>query len=323
MKSPPKKSCLGFIALLLLAPFAHASPLGLPAGVEQLGPLTPPPACPQDGFDQQTAKFQDYVIRTIRTDGLGCLEVRKADTVVLQQSDAVAYGIGNSIYGEGQEGIPDIPIGTDVTGGRIPEVIVWSWSGGAHCCFKFHVLQLGKQLLPVAEIDAEESDGAHFADVNHDGKYEFIGADWAFAYWHASFAQSPAPSIILRPHGSRTHKLTPEDVSDSYTYHLAFDLMERPAPTTAEFESLVQELKGKIDWRQGRVPPELWGAMLDFIYTGHPPLAWKLLDQSWPTGKLGKGGFTGAFCDQLRQSHYWGDLEEVVQDSHAPADCLW
>jgi hypothetical protein len=127
------------IALLLLSPLT-------------LGALPP---CPRSGLNQQVVKYGDYTIRTIRAEDSGCLEVRKTGEVVYQEADALAYGIGNNI--DGIATIPAIRVGTDVTGGGIPNAVVWSWSGGAHCCFKFQVLQLGKQFLKVAEIDAQDS----------------------------------------------------------------------------------------------------------------------------------------------------------------------
>jgi len=177
------------------------------------------------------------------------------------------------------------------------------------------ILELGKQFSEVAEIRADHSAGAHFEDLRHDGKYEFVAEDWAFAYWHASFAYSPVPAVVLMP--------DEKGVLNYYLYHLALDLMERPAPTATEFDSLVNKVKQASDWHEGGVPPELWGEMLDLIYTGHPPLAWKLLDQSWPEEKPGKNGFIGAFCDRLGQSRYWADLSTLLSDSHAPPDCLW
>lgn len=326
MNTVPSTSLFGCITLLSLFSFACAAPLCARDRTSELrryATVSAPPPCPQRGSGQDIVKYHDYVMRMIRTDRKGCIEVRKGGIVVYQESDARWYGIGNKIDDENLEGVPALPIGTDITGGGIPEAVVWSWSGGAHCCYTFHVLQLGKHFLEVAEISADHSEGAYFADLRHDGKYEFVGNDWAFAWWHASFARSPAPRVVLRPEGMRLLQSAPERVSDYYLYHLSFDLMKRPGPTPIEFDSLVRKVKGASDWKQGGVPPELWGAMLNLIYTGHAPLAWKLLDQSWPNEKPGKSGFIGAFCDRLGESRYWSDLAPVLKGSHSPPDCLW
>ena len=326
MKNESTASLFGCVALLSL--FTHSLEVPLRAQdrifeLRRYGTVFAPPPCPRSGSGEQTAKYKDYVIRTIDTGSYGCLEVRKAGVVVYKQSDAQVYGIGNNIGGLSGKGVPVIPIGADITGGGVPEAIVWAWSGGAHCCYTFQILELGKQFLEVAEISADHSGEAHFEDLRHDGKYEFVGEDWAFAYWHAGFAQSPAPKVVLRPEGMRALQSTPEGTFDSYLYKLSFDLMERPAPTAAEFDSLARRVKEASDWEYGGVPPVLRGSMLDLIYTGHPPLAWKLLEQSWPKEKPGKSGFIGAFCDRLRQSRYWADLSQLLTYPHAPPDCLW
>ena len=318
VKNVSTTSLFGFIALFSL--FTHALPVPLCAQdrifeLKRYGAVSAPPPCPQSGSGEQMAEYKDYVIRTIDTGTYGCLEVRKAGVVVYKESDALWYGIGNKIGGRSIDGVPAIPIGTDITGGGIPEAIVWSWSGGAHCCYTFQILELGKQFAQVAEIGADHSEGAHFEDLGHDGKYEFVGEDWAFAYWHASFARSPAPAVVLRP--------DEKGVLNYYLYHLAFDLMKRPAPTTTEFDSLARKVKEANDWEYGGVPPELWGEMLDLIYTGHAALAWKLLDQTWPKAKPGKNGFIGAFCDRLSESRYWADLSTLLSESQPPPDCLW
>lgn len=129
--------------------------------------------------------------------------------------------------------------------------------------------------------------------------------------------------MVLKPEGMRALQSTPEGVFDFYLYHLSLDLMKGPAPTPAEFDSIVREVNEASDWDQGKVPSRLWGAMLDLIYTGHAPLAWKLLDLVWPKEKPGKSGFIGAFCDRLGQSRYYDDLAPLLRDSHAPPDCLW
>lgn len=168
------------IALLSLFTFALAAPLRAQDHTFELrryGAVFAPPPCPQSGSDQHTAKYQDYAIRTIRTDSHGCLEVLKAGVVVYQESNAPEYGIGNSITGERPDVVPTIPIGANITGSGMPEAIVWSWSGGTHCCYTFQILQLGKQFSTVAVIYADHSEGAHFADLRHDGKYEFVGDD--------------------------------------------------------------------------------------------------------------------------------------------------
>ena len=264
-------------------------------------------ACPQKGDDEQTAKFRNYTFRTIRTEDKGCIEVRKDNKVVYSESeeDVSSYVIGNNLWEAAGNSV--IKPGTDITGSGRPQLLFASWSGGAHCCFTFRVLELGERPHIIATLDAGDSDGAHFADLKGDGRYEFVANDWTFAYWHASFAASPAPALILSWQ------------DDSRAFKIDLELMRKPSPSPAAFEELVAKIKKEDDW-QGRVPPDLWRAMLDFIYTGHPDLAWKIHDLAWPSSKPGKGGFLGAFCEQLQQSPYFDDLADSLKNH--PPDCF-
>lgn len=122
--------------------------------------------CPTDGSDESKVVVNGYVVRTIRTDILGCLEVRKNGVVVYQESEDAGYYIGKNI--EGTHGIPAIKLGTNVMGGQTPQVLIGSWSGGAHCCYSFRILELGKEFRVAAKLKADDSGGAHFEDVHKD-----------------------------------------------------------------------------------------------------------------------------------------------------------
>jgi len=150
VKNIPTTSLFGFIALLSL--FTHALEVPLRAQdrifeLKRYGTGIAPPPCPRSGSGEQNTKYKDYVLRTIQTDGSGCLEVRKAGVVVYRKSDALWYGIGDSIGGRSIDGVPGIPVGADITGGGIPEAIVWSWSGGMHCCLRIHDTGTGQTIL--------------------------------------------------------------------------------------------------------------------------------------------------------------------------------
>lgn len=262
--------------------------------------------CPNSGTDEHKVTIQQYTVRTIRGDYEGCVEVWKNGNVVYRKTGDVAYYVGNNI--DGNTAGPEIKPGTDITGSGQPQVIIGSWSGGAHSCYTFQVLQLGKEFHRVAALNAQDSDGAHFEDLDHDGKYEFVANDWTFAYWRTSFAESPAPRIILRP----------KTVGDgNVEYVLARDLMQKPAPTQEQLDHTIAEIKGEPAWNQ-HVPPALWAAMLELIYTGHPDLAWQVFDRSWPDKKPGKSGFLGAFCERLSSSNYF-DLPDTTR---LPPDCF-
>lgn len=260
------------------------------------------------------AGFDFHAYKDIES-GKACLEILRGsrDGVVLYRKTAESFGeytLGQKANAEYK--IPKIEDGTDITGRGRPDMIVTTWSGGAHCCFVHMIFELKPELKVVARLDDGDGDLAHFADLDGDGHYYYKGNDWTFAYWDASFADSPAPAVVLRfvedGHGGR--------------YQIALDKMRSPEPTAEQWKKATSEASDAFAENSGfgeGIGSKLWSNMLNLIYTGHSKLAWKLFDKTWPAQKKGKDKFLSGFCLQLKTSPYWVDLEKTVEG--APPAC--
>ena len=272
----------------------------------------------QNLTDAQTVGPFDFQAYVNTETGRPCFDIRRGG-----RDGEVVFRWTINRFGEFRLGqpanllhkVPAIPNGTDITGRGHPDMIVTQWSGGEHCCFKHYIFELEPELKIVAQIDDGDGDFAHFADLDGSRHFYYVGKDWTFAFWDASFEDSPAPTVILRfidgPHGG--------------AYHLAMDKMERPQPTPAEWSKAVAAARDAITQNSGfgdGIGSELWSNMLDLIYTGHSALAWKLFDQAWPAPKPDqkpdqkpdKAHFLAGFCSQLKSSPYWPDLKTTVED---------
>lgn len=203
------------------------------------------------------------------------------------------------------------------------EIVVGSFSGGAHCCSTYKIYSLDK---PNKLLDTINGRDAHFvfADIDGDKKYEAIGSDMTFGYWNTSFAGSPSPAVILR-------------LNSNGKYTLATDLMRTKKWSVESFRKMVAQSKSALDTAskdyepdQGatlNLAPELWKNMLELIYSGHSQDAWALIYQAWPEGKkalfmsnpddqnsFGPGGpdeFIGSLLAQLKKSPYWKGLKKL------------
>lgn len=187
-----------------------------------------------------------------------------------------------------------LAVGKDITGAGVPDLVVSEYTGGAHCCFLAHVFELGKEFRKVATLDARDGDLSHFEDVDKDGALEFVTNDFTFAYWRTSFADSPAPRVVLKFRGG--------------AYHVATELMRQAAPAPEELERRSREVRDAGQWQTKRVPPALWGTLLDLIYTGHPDLAWIFLNASWGRSVQEKEEFRREFLAQLAKSPYAAEI---------------
>lgn len=210
--------------------------------------------------------------------------------------------------GETNEEI-DLPTpGTDLTGEGKPNVVIMEWSGGAHCCNTYYIFELGDTFRLVDTIEAR--DGAIvFKDVDDDGIPEIRMPDYSYAYAFTCFAGSPAPEVILRYEYGH--------------YQVATDLMEKPAPTDKELQTLADEVRNgyrtKDDDGQERLtsPGELdssaalWREMLDLIYAGHEDLALRFFDMAWPEWAEGKEEALKKFTETVANSPWW---QQVADD---------
>jgi hypothetical protein len=252
--------------------------------------------------------------RTFENDGGSCFELirdrgrlasgRGFRFVVLDRIPMLGEGIewsrgaDSEPPGEAlQEGDGSTP--TDLTGDGVPEAIVLEWSGGAHCCFTLHVFQFCPR-FQFQRLELKHADAGIFFQADDDPALEIRMHDWTFAYWNCSFADSPAPEIVLKHDGS--------------TWKPCAALMRTTAPESPQPEALAD------NWRrwdqfvtgvsQARVTVP-WRPLLELIYAGHAERAWKLLDAAWPGSPQGKEDFRRDLVQQLRTSPAWPALVEM------------
>lgn len=250
-----------------------------------------------DWKDSATVRIGEFAVRHTRGRSLGrsCLQVTRKNRVELKLSGGAQLELANGM----EEGSPKIVPGSDITGLGKPNLVVTESTGGAHCCTVLHVLELGSSVREIAAVDLMDSENVHLIDLDGDGVWEMVGQDWTFSYWHTSFAESPAPEVVLRFDGQR--------------YRLALDWMRRPAGYV-DIRTIAERSRAHL--RQFRVlPPVLWGGMLDAIYTGNGVGASDLIAAVWPMGGADKQKFVREFCDQLASSPWFEDLRPNLKGS--------
>jgi hypothetical protein len=252
----------------------------------------------QERYDVDVQTFGDNRVAIYRAPEceMDCLDIYKKGGLVHSQSGG-RFRVG-CVDAEDKR-TPSVRMGADITGGGEPNLVVSSWSGGAHCCYTFYVFGIGKEFHEIAELEAKHSSTSCFEDLTGDARLEFVTNDWTFAYWRASFAESPAPDVVLR--------------FEKGEYHLAADLMAKRPPTSDELSTLAERVRNS----EGNVPdwpsPLLWATMLNLIYTGHADMAWKFYDQAWPPRLNNKKKFLEDFRIQLETSPYWSELKAIVE----------
>ncbi|MEO1146656.1 MAG: hypothetical protein AAFY26_13810 [Cyanobacteria bacterium J06638_22] len=76
------------------------------------------------------------------------------------------------------------------------EVIVETFSGGAHCCTTHEIYSWSGDGFAFSSTGLRDGGGGIFEDLNGDGAIEFVGVDNAFLYAFSSYVGSFPPSQI-------------------------------------------------------------------------------------------------------------------------------
>lgn len=176
------------------------------------------------------------------------------------------------------------PLGGSVTGGAVPQLVATAWSGGTHCCYTLHLIELGERPRLIQSIDAGHSDVDLFAQLDDDPALEIVLPDWSYAYWPGSFANSPVPRVILKWDGQR--------------YAPSVKLMRAG--------TMLYQMQ---DRRQPQSDEETIGAVLqdtlDMIYAGRMKAARTLLKQLLPPTPENRRIEQALFDCKLPSSPWW------------------
>ena len=111
----------------------------------------------------------------------------------------------------------------DLDGDGEPEVIVDTFSGGAHCCTITPIFRWdGVGGIGYRRLTHNFGDiGYSIADLDHDGRPEFVTADDAFAYAFAAYAFDAFPLQILAYGTDRSGRTALRDVTAGYPGRVA------------------------------------------------------------------------------------------------------
>jgi hypothetical protein len=258
----------------------------------QGGNLLPQPTCPGGRELQETGSFGEYTVRVYGSFLGGCFEILKNGSRIYSQ-------MGDKLTLEAFEGKKSVPIGTKITGTGNPDLVIAEWTGGVHCCFLYHIFEIGKTFHHVDTIDTKDGSLGGFVNLDSDPALEFKSADWTFAYWRTSFAFSPAIEVILKYRDGK--------------FRFATDFMKSRPPDLSELKRSASEVLEKFsqDKRQTAWWAAIWVEALKLIYSGNAHLVPQYLDLSWPPERDDKLKVIEDFKNTLKKSPFYDDLVSI------------
>ncbi len=194
-------------------------------------------------------------------------------------------------------------VAQDVTGNGVPDVVMEEYSGGAHCCTTYTIVELfegGPVVLPV--LEAGHSSG-RFVQADEDAALEFRMHDWAYAYYFACFAASPAPVVTL--------DLTYSSGS-GYAWRFANSRVEMSAEVRDTLDEAAGRLRTHWDDRwETDAYPEFLRHYLDLIYFGQAAAAAKFLRDAFEGHDAERVAFLVDVALLLRENEYCQGILEL------------
>jgi hypothetical protein len=270
-----------------------------------------PAFVPKGNLTDET-RVHGFTVRTYRSDaGEGSFAVLR-DGKRAYEREGWSFFIGGR-PGNIDKAMRMPPPGIDITGNGRPNLVIYEWTGGVHCCFVAHVLELGSPVRMLTEIDGRHSTPT-FVDLDGDSLPEVVLRDWAFEYWPGSFATSPAPKVILRWRNGQ--------------YVLDAKLMEVRAPSPEELRRKAEEIRNDEYWdsdvtspgqySEWSIPPWLFQTALDLMYGGHEELGRSFIRMAWSPKYPVDDVLLGEFEALLSQSPYWTAIKAQREAGKRP-----
>jgi hypothetical protein len=189
----------------------------------------------------------------------------------------------------------------DLNGDGTPELVIFGYSGGAHCCYTVYVLECGGgSPRVVAVIDAMNGMALERQPPSPDGGHAEVLFNipiQAFDYWNTSHAGSPFPSVYYR---LKDHRL-----------ELAPERLIRPHRTDEDLAQEAAAVRATMSGSPPELDPRMWATMLDLILTGNDARAWRFFDDCWPESFQGpptKDEFRADFLKTLAGSPQYQDI---------------
>lgn len=168
-----------------------------------------------------------------------------------------------------------------------PEVIISHYTGGAHCCNKVEVISSDSTGNQWRSLDLGTFDGGPhpLADVDGDGRSEFVDVDNRFLYQFSSYAGSAPPVQVWQLNNGKF-----------------VDVSQQPQFRRLHEEQAEQMLKALQETPPRS--PDSNGLLAGYAATqailGQFPEAWKLVESRYEPSEWGLEECLGAYDDQGR-----------------------
>ena len=269
----------------------------------------------QSAADVRTFQFSGYTIEIEHTEGTSLigqdlLTVRRAGALIYRLSDARIQ------FATAEDPDADLPEALPISTEAPQDIVVQSFSGGAHCCYTVEILSLGDKFEASPPLDIDSA-GVSLFKLPHDNSYGLETTDGTFSYWWTSFADSPQPELVLRYDRA------------SRRFRFVRELMRKPPLTRDQLDASAEQIRSdNLGWSAAGdlVNPDYVRAVIELVYTGDFAGARVLAFKGWPNGKPGLNKFVkDLYACALPSSQWWFEVAKLngIKPYPKSAGCKW
>jgi hypothetical protein len=191
---------------------------------------------------------------------------------------AVMDNRGKEVFSITDYGTESYRTDLDINNDGDRDLVVETYSGGAHCCWTYSVIATNKNPHLVLQIENESA--VAFADRDSDGKVELWASDGKFDYFDGmSHADTYFPTIVLQINGR-----TVSDISPRFREYYDGEIAKAKDALTPDKLQPFSGARSKDEFPEyyERVAPRVLQVVLSYLYCGRQNDAYKALQQMWP-----------------------------------------
>ncbi len=168
----------------------------------------------------------------------------------------------------------------DVNGDRQPDLVLETFSGGAHCCWRYDIISVGDTAGLLAEFNS-----AHPAvfRTSKDKRTVIVTYSGAFDYFDGlCYACSPGAQVYLVLEGTRFRDVSPR-FAKLYDESIAKARAELTPEKLAAFADTDPVANANPMWELNEVKQAVLTVVINYLYSGRTQEAWDAFAQMWPT----------------------------------------
>lgn len=209
-------------------------------------------------------------------------EIEKLSDSALSQDSITIKKDGKVLYAVMSGRFSEVGVFPFLGGGGIKQLVVETYSGGAHCCYSYRIYELKPNFRLLFNSDEEGRVGniLYPKDIDNDGRYEFYMNVMGFDYFYGlSHASSVFPKAVFAyDNKSKTFVHANHKFSNYLLEGIDQDKKKvEEARNNSSDTTLDLENEKEIRNSEGYLSPVL-EAVLKYIYAGQEDLGWKLFD---------------------------------------------